>query len=310
MKKVFPIFLCLLLCSSCIRDDLSLCPGKMYFHFTYLYGGVNRFFEQQKADMTFHFYHVGETMKYREMTVMRRDIGPQQPFIFEKTPSDIDSVEIISWSADSAIEYVGTPRTPKGEGYVQLKEMTEGSGICLPVDDLFYGYVKLDARRRLDRNHIIMNYVRPVCRIRITMVPSTLQNRDSTSPGAPPCAGSTLLPGAEDYAFHVHGTPDRIDDNTVPGGRGIILSPRCAYQASSGNIVTGWFGAFPTLDGECLKVNVYIRDRQVAVFDCAPLELASKAGNFYDLVIDGRYIRPQMEVKVNGWKIATVMSEM
>lgn len=302
MKKVFPIFLCLLLCSSCIRDDLSLCPGKMYFQFTYLYGGVNRFFEMQQKDMTFHFYHVGEALKYREMRVMRRDIGPQQPFIFEKTPADADSLEIISWSTDDAIDYVCSPETPKGQGYVQLNEITEGSGICLPVDDLFYGTVKFDAQKRRDRNNIIMHYVRPVCRIRITMVPSTLQNRSGAS--------GALLPGVEDYAFHVYGTPDRIDDNTLPGGKGIILSPRCAYEESSGNIVTDWFGAFPALADEYLKVNVFIRDRQVASFDCTPLELHSEAGKFYDLVIDGRYIRPQMQVKVNGWNIATVLSDM
>jgi len=301
MNKVFPILLSLLLCTSCIKDDRSLCPGKMYFQFTYLYGGVNRFFEMEKTDLTFHYYHVGEALKYREMMVARRDIGPQQPFVFEKTPADVDSLEIISWSTDPALQYVNTPETPKGEGYVQLNEITEGSGICLPVDDLFYGYMKLDAKGRMDRSNIIMNYVRPVCRIRITMVPSTIQNRSN---------GETLLPGVEDYTFHLLGTPDRIDDNARCGGRDVILSPRCAYEESSGNIVADWFGAFPSLSGEYLKVNVYIRDRQVAVFDLAPLEVASEAGKFLDLVIDGRYIRPQMQVKVNGWKIATVLSDM
>ena len=63
-------------------------------------------------------------------------------------------------------------------------------------------------------------------------------------------------------------------------------------------------------EGKYLKVNVFIRDEQVASFDCAPIELTSVPGNFIDLVIDGHYVKPVMQFRVNGWKVATIESNM
>ena len=57
-------------------------------------------------------------------------------------------------------------------------------------------------------------------------------------------------------------------------------------------------------------MNVYIKDAPVATFDCAPIRLTSTPGDYIDLVIDGHYIRPQMSIKVNGWRLATVESSM
>lgn len=302
MKRKLPILIifCLMALSSCIKDDLENCPGNMHFHFSFIYGGVNRFFEMEKTDLGMHFYHQDETVKYRETGIPRNSIGPQQPYSMAKTPQDRDEIEIISWSTDPLIDYVNTPATPKGEGYVHLKEITEGSGICRPVDDLFYGRVKFDAQERVTRNDITIPYVRAVCRIRITVIPETVQG-----PGAPP-----VIPHAEDYVFHVSGTQNTINDNNIAGGDEIILSPNCAYDSSSGNIIANWFGAFPSREGEYLKVNVFIKDQEVAKFDCTPIGISSVAGDYVDLIIDGRYVRPVMEVKVNGWRIASITSNM
>lgn len=312
MKKALPILtlFCLLALGSCIKDDIDNCSGKMHFHFSYIYGGVNRFFDMVKSDMELHFYHVGQTTKYRNMTVPRNSIGLQQALILEKTPVDIDSLELISWSTDPAIEYVTTPNTPIGEGYVRLKEITEGSGICRPVDDLFYGRVKFDADDRFQRNDVTIPYMRAVCRIRVTMIPQTveingggmIEGKTTRTPG--------LVPNPGDYTFHISGTLSTIDDNNNVGGDEVLLSPECYYDETTGNVMTNWFGAFPSRQEEYLKVNVYIREEPVASFDCAPVQIASTAGDYVDLVIDGQYIKPVMEVRVNGWKKATVTSNM
>lgn len=298
MKKLIPILLTLLLCTACINDDLSMCAGKMYFNFSYIYGGTNRFYELQKADMTMHFYHAGEDMKYREMNIPRTSIGAQQPLIIEKELTDVGALELISWSTDEALEYINTADTPKGEGYVQLKEITEGSGICRPVKDLFYGHAEIDAGDRLKRCNTTIAYERPICRIRLTMVPSSVQTR------------AAVQPGAEAYTMQVYGTRNKIDDSNTPGGENIILTPDCAYDENTGNILTDWFGAIPSAEGEYLKIDIFLRDTRITTFDCTKMELAAKAGDFIDLEIDGRYIRPQMEVTVNGWHMATVMADM
>lgn len=290
--------LCLLALSSCIKDDIESCPARMYFHFSYLYGGVNRFFDMEKTDLTMHFYHVGESLKYRELTVERDNIGLQAPLTMEKEPLDADSLEIISWSNDPALEYVNTPEIPQGEGYIRLKEITEGSGICRPVDDLFYGYVKFDAEGRYVRKEITVPYTRPICRIRITMVPGSIHHTGG------------IMPAPEDYIFELKGTLDTMNDFAVPSGNSITLRPVCHYDEADASIKTDWFGAFPSAEGEFLHVDVYARDEKLADFDFAPLNIASVAGRFLDLYIDGRYIKPQMEVNVNGWKVATILSNM
>lgn len=301
MRKSLSILFCLLAFSSCIKDDINSCAGLMHFHFSFMYGGTNRFFDMEKADLTAHFYKVGSSTRYRELNIDRDEIGPQNPLTLEKNLSDVDSLEFISWSQDEQIEYVNTPATPLGEGFVHLKEITAGSGICRPVDDLFYGRVKFDAKDRYQRNDIIVPYVRAVCRVRITMIPQTVNLTR---------AGDVVVPRPEDYVFHLMGTRNRIDDNNITGGEKIILQPDCYYDETTGNVVTNWFGAFGSEDKEYLKVQVYIREKPVAQFDCAPIEIGSVPGDYVDLVIDGHYLRPVMEVNVNGWKIANLTSNM
>lgn len=67
---------------------------------------------------------------------------------------------------------------------------------------------------------------------------------------------------------------------------------------------------FFSSEGKFLKVDVFIRDEKVASFDCAPIELTSVPGNYIDLVIDGHYVKPVMQVRVNGWKVAAIESNM
>lgn len=315
----------LLAFASCIKDDRDACPGNMHFHFSFVYGGENRFFEMQKSDLRLLFYHAGEGVRYRDTEVSRSAIGPQQPYVVEKTPYDVDSLELISWSSDTAVAYVSTPEIPLGTGYVQLKEITAGSGVCRPVDDLFYGRLRFDAGGRYERNEETIPYVRAVSRIRITMIPQTVQDGGGTitrTVQGPACdaatepggnvssKAATIIPHAEDYTFHLQGTLSRIDDTNTTGGEKIILRPECYYDEASGNVMTNWFGAFASPEGEYLKVNVFIRNEPVASFDCAPIGVSSVPGDYVDLVIDGHYVKPVMEVRVNGWRIASLTSNM
>ncbi|MCD8181857.1 MAG: FimB/Mfa2 family fimbrial subunit [Bacteroides sp.] len=277
MKKLTPILLSLLLCTACINDDLGMCAGKMYFHFSYIEGGVNRFYERQKADMNIHFYHVGETKKYREETVKIAAVGPQSHFTIEKMPADVDSLEFISWSTDPAVDHICTPDTPMSEGCMQLKEMTEGSDICRPVEDLFYGRTKIHAGGRLDRNNITVPYERPICRMRLRLNPA---NADTHA----------VQPGPEAYIFHAYGTLNRISDENIPGGETIVLCPKGYLDQETEMIVTDWFGAFPSPEGHCLRIEVYMRDRHIANFDCADIQLSSTAGSIIDLEINAKYI--------------------
>lgn len=303
MKRILPILtgLCLLaLASSCIKDDLDNCPGKMHFYFSFLYGGVNRFFDMEKTDLSMQFYKHGSDLMYREMNVDRSSISIRKPLTLEKTPDDADSLEVVLWSRDEGIEHTGTSVTPLGEGRLHLKEMTEGSGICRPVDDLFYGRLKFDAGDRYERIDRTIPFVRAVSRIRITMIPQTVEEGSE---------GAGIIPRPEDYVFHLLNTRNEINDNNITGGGKIILQPDCYYDEASGNVKTDWFGAFSS-NGEYLYVEVFIREHKVATFDCAPIKLASIPGDNIDLVINGRYINPVMEVRVNGWKVANVHSNL
>ena len=67
------------------------------------------------------------------------------------------------------------------------------------------------------------------------------------------------------------GTRSEINDNNITGGGKITLQPACFYDETSGNMTTNWFGAFASGDKEYLKINIYIRGKLVASFDCAPL---------------------------------------
>lgn len=44
------------------------------------------------------------------------EVGLTEPYRFLKTFDDIDSLELIAWTHDEAIDYVDTPDTPIGEG--------------------------------------------------------------------------------------------------------------------------------------------------------------------------------------------------
>lgn len=302
MKRILPILtgLCLLALVSCIKDDIDNCPGKMHFYFSFIYGGVNRFFDMEKTDLSMRFYKADSGLRCREMNVDRSGIDIQKPLTIEKTPDDTGTLETVLWSRDGMIDHVGGSDTPLGEGCLHLKEMTAGSGICRPVDDLFYGRLKFDAGDRYKRVDRTVPFVRAVCRIRITMIPQTVEGGSE---------GAGIVPRPEDYVFHLLNTRNEINDNNITGGEKIILQPDCSYDETSGNVKTGWFGAFSSLD-EYLYVEIFIRDRKVATFDCAPIRLKSVPGDYIDLVIDAGYTNPVMEVRVNGWKVATIKSDL
>ena len=302
MKRILPILavLCLLAMASCVKDSLENCPGKMHFYFSFLYGGVNRFFDMEKTDLSMRFYRQDDPLRYREINVDRSSISIQKPLTIEKTPDDADSLEVVLWSRDERIEHTGAPETPLGEGGLHLKEITAGSGICRPVDDLFYGRLKFDAADRYKRIDCTVPFVRAVSRIRVTMIPQTVEEGSED-------AG--IIPRPDDYVFHLLNTRNEINDNNITGGDKIVLQPDCYYDASSGNVKTDWFGAFSS-NGEYLYVEVFIREQKVATFDCAPIKLASVPGDNIDLIIDGHYVSPVMEVRVNGWKLANVHSNL
>ena len=301
MKKLTPILLAvLLMLSSCIKDELDACAGLLHIYFSYIYSQTNQFYETAKTDVHLNYYYKESGKKYRETVIERASIDIDRPYIKEKQREDRDSITLVAWTHDDRVEYVDAANSPMGVGYVQLKETTPGSGICDPVDDLLYGQISFDAGTHVERRDVTLPFVRAVCRVRITMIPKTVQGGD---------ADISIIPHAGDYTFHLKGTRNRIDYNNITSGEEIILQPKAYYDESDGKVKTSWFGAFSSLE-EYLKVDVYIREHKVAAFDCAPIELASTPGDYIDLVIDGRYVRPQMSVKVHGWGVLTVESSM
>lgn len=311
MKKLTPILLAaVLMLSSCIKDELDACAGLLHIYFSYIYGQTNQFYTTAETDVHLNYYYKESGEKYRETVIDRSSISIDRPYIKEKQREDRDSITLVAWTHDDRVEYVDDAITPMGTGYVHLKEITPGSGICNPVDDLLYGQTSFHAGEHVERRDVTIPFVRAVCRVRITMIPQTVQNGDADidynthSTYAP-----VVVPHADDYTFHLMGTRNKIDYNNITSGEEIILQPKAYYDEKDGNVKTPWFGAFSSME-EYLKVNVYIKKEQVATFDCAPIELASTPGDYIDLVIDGKYIRPQMSIRVNGWRLATVESSM
>lgn len=312
MKKLILILISALLVlpASCIKDDLDACAGLLHLYFSYIYRETNEFYSTVNTDVHVNYYYKESGERYRETTVERASIDINTPYLWEKTLQEHDSITLVSWTHDERVDYVEPSGTPKGEGYVHLKEITEGSGICLPVDDLLYGTVSFDAGMRTRRNDVTIPFVRAVCRVRITMIPETVQDGsgDITVNGGSTRAG-IVIPHAGDYTFHLLGTRNKIDYNNITSGEEITLAPKAYYDEKTGNVTTNWFGAFSSLE-EYLNVNVFIKKDQVAKFDCAPIQLASTPGDYIDLVIDGRYTRPVLSVRVNGWRLAKVESSM
>lgn len=297
---------------SCIKDDLDACAGLLHLYFSYIYRDTNEFYSTVNTDVHVNYYHKESGERYRETTVERSSIDINTPCLLEKTLQDRDSVTLVAWTHDERVDYVEPSGTPQGEGYVHLKEITDGSGICLPVDDLLYGIVSFDAGARTQRNDVILPFVRAVCRVRITMIPETVQDGDgdiTVNGGGNGSTRANIIPHAEDFTFHLMGTRNKIDYNNITTGEEITLAPKAYYDEKTGNVTTNWFGAFSSLE-EYLKVNVFIKEDQVVTFDCAPILLTSTPGDYIDLVIDGRYVRPVLNVKVNGWKLAVVESSM
>lgn len=289
---------------SCVRDDIDACAGTMHLYFSYIYGGTNRFFETVTTNTHINFYKAER--RYRELEVGTDEIGLTRPYRFLKSLEDEGEIEIVSWTQDDALDYVDTPETPLGTGYVKLKEMTEGSGICRPVDDLLYGRVVVDAGPRLQSKDVTIPYVRAVCRIRIIMIPPTVEDNGYPSGRD---ASSMVPNGPEDYVFHLHGTRSGADYNNNANSDEVVLQPKCYFDETSSNVITHWFGTFSS-EGKFLNVDVSIGGERVAHFDCEPISLTSVPGNYVELVIDGRYVKPVMEVRVNGWKKAKIESNM
>lgn len=313
MKKLTPIlFAVLLMLSSCIKDNLDACAGLLHIYFSYIYGQTNQFYSTAKTDVYLNYYYKESGTKYRETVIDRASIDIDRPYIREKQREDKDSITLVAWTHDDRVEYVDATTTPMGIGYVHLKEITPGSGICNPVEDLLYGQATFHAGDHVERRDVTIPFVRAVCRVRITMIPQTVQNGNAdieTGRRGGTTYAPVIVPHADDYTFHLLGTRNKIDYNNVTSGEAITLQPKAYYDEKDGNVKTPWFGAFSSLE-EYLKVNVYIKEAPVATFDCAPIELASTPGDYIDLVIDGHYIRPQMSIMVNGWKLATVESIM
>ena len=312
MKKLLPIlFAALLMLSSCIKDELDACAGLLHIYFSYIYGQTNQFYEIAKTDVHLNYYYKESGDKFRETMIERASIGINNPYVREKQREDKDSITLVAWTHDERVDYVDAAATPMGVGYVHLKETTPGSGICTPVDDLLYGQTSFHAGTHIERRDVTIPFVRAVCRVRITMIPQTVQDGDADIDvsGQGKTYAPVIVPHADDYTFHLAGTRNKIDYNNITSGEEIILNPKAYYDEKDGNVKTAWFGAFSSLE-EYLKVNVYIENTPVATFDCAPIQLASTPGDYIDLVIDGHYIRPQMSIKVNGWKLATVESSM
>lgn len=293
---------------SCIKDDLDACAGLLHLYFSYIYRDTNEFYSTVNTDVHVNYYHKESGERYRETTVERSSIDINTPCLLEKTLQDRDSVTLVAWTHDERVDYVEPSGTPQGEGYVHLKEITDGSGICRPVDDLLYGRIAIDAGLRENRNIVTIPFVRAVCRTRITMIPQTVEDQ-VVEEGGTTRAASNIIPSPEDFKFHLYGTRSGVDYNNKANADEVVLEPQCYYEESTGNVLTPWFGSFSS-EGKYLKVNVFIRDEQVASFDCAPIELTSVPGNFIDLVIDGHYVKPVMQVRVNGWKVATIESNM
>lgn len=307
MKRLLSILLIVLLLPlhSCVKDDVENCAGYMHFYFSYLYGGTNRYFETVTTPTHLLFYKGG--IKYRENKVAAEETNLHTPFRLAKSFTDVDNIDLIGWSQDEHVDYVEPTGTPEGEGYVRLKEITAGSGICRPVNDLLYAHTRFDASTRLSTTKLTVPFVRAICRVRITMIPQSVQGDDAEIEDG--TRAGNIIPNANDYTFHLLGTRCGADYNNQTLDEKVILAPETYYDEVTGNVRTIWFGSFSSME-EFLKVKVFIRDTPVASFDCEPIGVASVPGNFVDLVIDGRYIRPQMEVKVNGWRIAIVHSNI
>lgn len=299
LTTILTVILVILL-SACVRDDISQCPGYAYFYCSYQYGGKNCFYDYVNTDLHFHFY---QDVQYRYDKIPVGTHDPKQPIRLEKSTHEGD-IETIVWSHDDALTYHFADNLTSGEGYVRLKEIMPGSDICRPVDDLFYVRTHFFSDR-LRRSEVPLNFDRAVSRVHITLIPSTVQ----------PSGKAALLPDLKDYEFHLRGTYDCLDYTNQPGGREIRISPEVHYNEVTRNIDTNWFGAMPSVKNEdgtdkYLSVDVYLRGTKVTTFDCTPLELTSVPNRFIDIVIDGRYVRPEMSIYVNGWKLGIVQCDM
>lgn len=289
-----------ILLSGCVRDDVSQCPGFTYFYCSYLSGGKNCFYDNVNTDLYFNFY---QDIRYRYDEIPEGTHGPKEPICLEKSLHQ-GEIKAIVWSHDDALTYHHSDNMTAEECYVRLKEITPGSGICRPLDDLFYTRTTF-VSERLRRSEVLLNFDRAICRVHITLIPSSVQTSRKAS----------LLPAMKDYEFHLRGTYDCLDYNAQAKGKEIILLPEVHYNEATRNIDTNWFGAMPSVKNEdgtekYLAVDVYLKGEKVTTFDCAPLELTSIANRFIDIVIDGRYVRPEMSIYVNGWKLGIVNCDM
>lgn len=295
MKNPLPLLFALLcLLCSCIKDETDNCPERVTFGFSYQYGGSNQFFEWVKTDVTLHFFQDG--ISYREEQVPIGRISADTPLRLDKREEG--SVSVVGWSHDDAIDYVRGTGLDAGEQYVRLREITPGSGLCHPVDDLYFGSVTYDSQWMMD-TRVTIPFVRAVCRVKITMIPQSMQD-------VPAGDVNATLTG---YAFLLKGTVDRLNFLNESLGEKVTLTPDLYYNEETRCLETPWFGAFSSIE-EYLKVEVKRNEEEVARFDCTPIQVASVPGNHVDLVIDGRYVRPTMEVRVNGWRVAVIESEM
>lgn len=104
------------------------------------------------------------------------------------------------------------------------------------------------------------------------------------------CVVSSIIFLFEDFKFYFYGMCSGVDYNNKVNVDEVVFEFQCYYEESIGNVFIFWFGFF-FLEGKYLKVNVFICDEQVVLFDCVFIELIFVLGNFIDLVIDGYYVK-------------------
>ncbi|MCC8154510.1 MAG: hypothetical protein LIP01_10015 [Tannerellaceae bacterium] len=277
-KRLLYLLIAPLLCSGCIDEDLSGCPGTVYVEFQYK-GSTKQFDEVITNDIFFHFYHNG--IAQAAAVIPFDAIKGGNPYTFRK--QYIGETEVMGWTVPIMETVSGkipqaTLGKKKEEAKIEL-ELLPGieSELYKPLDFLHRGAYVWTEKDLTGDSRVSVSVSPVVCKLTVLLY-------DEASP---------LL--EEKPGIEISGLQKELSLDLQPSGDDVIISGGSNLTHDGDKWDTGFIFLPPSQSGKNLSFKIIPQNASPFIIHT---QYESVAEDELLLEIRGR----DVIFKINGWR--------